>query len=163
MPGTAAEIADLLERIARDTLTQFEGITPQDLNRELTLPESNTLFALATHLVGAGEFWVLVLVGKYDIPRNRPTEFFATGRLEDLQTRYERWIEGVHAVLDTFPDERLDERAEPPAGYHTFSASRRERTTMRNALLHAVEHSALHLGHIQLTRQMLGYPPPGEK
>lgn len=160
MSGTAAQIADVLESIAQDALAQFEGITPEDFNRKLTLPESNTLFALATHLVGAGEFWVLVMVGQRAIPRDRPAEFVATGQPEDLRARYERWIREVHAVLDTFPDERLDEPAEPPAGYSI--SSRRQRATKYEALLHAVEHSALHLGHIQLTRQILGYPPPSE-
>lgn len=160
MPGTAAQIADLLERIARDAMAQFAGIAPEDFNRPLTLPESNTLFALATHLVGAGEFWVLVLAGKREIPRDRQAEFSATGQVEELLARYERWIAGVHEVLDTFPDERLDEPAEPPASYRSMST--RERLDIRDALLHAIEHSALHLGHIQLTRQFLGYPPPAK-
>ncbi len=156
MPSTASQIADLLEYLARNTLTQFEGITSDDFNRPLKLPESNTLFALATHLVSAGEFWTLVVVGKRAIPRDRPAEFHATGRVEELQVRYEHWIRDVHEVLDTFPDERLDEMAKP-------ADDRRDRDyNVREALLHAVEHSALHLGHIQLTRQFLGYAPPGE-
>lgn len=50
--------------------------------------------------------------------------------------------------------------AEPLASYR--STSTRERLDLCDALLHAVEHSALHLGHIQLTRQFLGYPPPAK-
>jgi len=34
-----------------------------------------------------------------------------------------------------------------------------EQMTARECLLHAVEHSALHLGQIQITRQLLGLPP----
>ena len=151
MSGTAAQIAELLEHIASDALKQLSDITPDDFNRPLTLPESNTLFALATHLVGSGEYWTLVAVGKREIPRDRLAEFHSTGCLEELQARYERWIQGVHEVLDTFPDERLDELATSRDGYSR---------NMHEALLHAVEHSALHLGHIQLTRQFLGYPPP---
>lgn len=162
-PGTAARIADLLERIARDAMAQFGDITDEDFNRRLSLPESNTLCALATHLVAAGEFWVLVLVGEREIPRNRPAEFSATGRARDLLPRYERWIQGVHEVLDDFPDERLSEPVEPPAGYALSTASQRERSDIRDALLHAVEHSALHLGHLQLTRQFLGYAPPANE
>jgi uncharacterized damage-inducible protein DinB len=162
-PGTAARIADLLERIARDAMAQFGDIRDEDFNRRLSLPESNTLCALATHLVAAGEFWVLVLVGKREIPRNRPAEFSATGRARDLLPRYERWIQDVHEVLDDFPDERLSESAEPPAGYALSPASQRERSDVRDALLHAVEHSALHLGHLQLTRQFLGYAPPADE
>jgi uncharacterized damage-inducible protein DinB len=153
----ASQIAVVLERIARDAMDQFRDIRTEDLNRKLTLPESNTLFALATHLVSAGEFWVLVLVGERAIPRDRPTEFSATGEVQELLARYERWIAGVHEVLDRFPDERLSARASTPAGYE--STTMRETHDIRDALLHAVEHSALHLGHIQLTRQMLDYPP----
>lgn len=163
VPGTAARIADLLERIGRDAMAQFGDITDEDFNRKLSLPESNTLCALATHLVAAGEFWVLVLVGKREIPRDRPAEFSATGHARDLLPRYERWIQGVHEVLDGFPDERLSEPATPPAGYSLSTASRRERTDIGDALLHAVEHSALHLGHLQLTRQFLGYSSPGDE
>ena len=32
-----------------------------------------------------------------------------------------------------------------------------------DALLHAVEHCALHQGHLELTRQLLGYSPAGEQ
>jgi uncharacterized damage-inducible protein DinB len=158
MSSTTTQIAQLLENIAHNTMTQLKGITQEDLSRELTLPESNTLFTLATHLVGACEFWVLVLVGQREIPRERQTEFAATGSVSELLARYQRWIQDLHEVLDTFPDERLDEPAEPPAGYRL--TSERERRDKRDALLHALEHSALHLGHIQLTRQFLGYPPP---
>lgn len=161
MPGTAAQIAAVLERIARDALTQLADITQADLNRALPLPESNSLFALATHLVGSGEFWVLVLVGQRNIPRDRPAEFQSAGQVKDLQDRYERWLQGVHEVLDTLPDERLREPARPPADYR--STSTRETGNILDALLHALEHSALHLGHIQLTRQLLGYAPPARE
>jgi hypothetical protein len=30
---------------------------------------------------------------------------------------------------------------------------------LRDSLLHALEHTALHLGHAQITRQLLGYGP----
>lgn len=158
MPGTTAQIVSLLECIARDAMEQFQDISPEDFNRQLTLPESNSLFVLATHLVGSGEFWVLVMVGQRDIPRNRSSEFVATGSAEDLLPRYEKWIWDIHEVLDTLPDERLHERAEPPVG-HTLSSTRTEWSVL-DVLLHAVEHSALHLGHLQLTRQILGYAPP---
>jgi uncharacterized damage-inducible protein DinB len=158
--GMAAQIADLLERIARDAMAQFQDIAPRDFNRKLNLPESNTLCALATHLVAAGEFWVLVLAGKREIARDRQAEFSATGLAQELLPRYERWIQGMHEVLDAFPDERLSELVLLPASYALTTPSRRQRSDIRDALLHAVEHSALHLGHLQVTRQFLGYAPP---
>ena len=152
MPNTGADIAQLLERIARDTLQALDGLSDEVLNRPLPLPETNSLFALATHLVGAGEFWTLVLAGGQEIPRDRPAEFHATGTGAALVARYERWIAALHALLDTFPEEALDRLADH-APFRVWRGDTPQ--TILTCLLHAVEHSALHLGHIQLTRQVL--------
>src|SRR5690349_14560858 len=113
MPTAGAQFAEILERIARDTLRALEDIPDEVLNQPLPLPETNSLFALATHLVGAGEFWTLVLVGGREIPRDRPAEFHATGTGAALVARYERWIADLHALLDTLPEEELDRLANP--------------------------------------------------
>ncbi len=152
MPTAGAQFAEILERIARDTLAALDGLPDEVLNRPLPLPETNSLFALATHLAGAGEFWTLVLAGGREIPRDRAAEFHATGTGAALVARYERWIAELHAALDTFPEEALDRLADPPPPYRPWQGN--EPMTIRACLLHAVEHSALHLGHIQLTRQM---------
>lgn len=158
MAGEAMYIAKMITRIAQDVLTQLDGISNEDLNKTLSLPESNTLYALATHLVGAGEFWTLVMAGGKEIPRDRPSEFQASGTTAELVTRYQRWLADLHAVIDPLPDEHMEQPVEPPASYRYVSNI--EPITVREALLHALEHSALHLGHIQLTRQVLGYAPP---
>ena len=154
MKTTASAIVEVLEQTARQAVAALEGVSEAQLNQPLDLPETNTLFALATHLVGAGEYWTLATVGKRNIPRDRPAEFRARGALPELAARYERWIVELHAVLDDLPDAALGEYIEGPM---QFSAGRGEdeRFTASDCLLHAVEHSALHLGHIQLTRQVL--------
>lgn len=45
----------------------------------MPVPDANTIYALATHTVGMGEFWVLALVGQRTITRNRAAEFRAQG------------------------------------------------------------------------------------
>lgn len=160
MSDEAAQIASVLEKTGCDVLAQLKGISYEDLNRPLTLPETNTLFALATHLVGAGEFWALVVAGGRSIPRDRAAEFHASGSLSELSTRYERWIAGVHEVLAALEPDRMEQRVDVNRYRSTPTTS--EEVSVREALLHAVEHSALHLGHIQITRQLLGYPPPVE-
>ena len=152
MPTTGVEFSTVLERIARDTLAALDGLSDELLNRPIPLPEANTLYALATHLAGAGEHWALVLAGGRDIPRDRPAEFRASGTLADLVTRYERWITDLHVVLDDLPDAALAWIVDR-APYRSWQGD--EPLTVLACLLHAVEHSALHLGHIQLTRQLL--------
>ncbi|HEY1354405.1 MAG TPA: hypothetical protein VGF67_32750 [Ktedonobacteraceae bacterium] len=67
----------------------------------------------------------------------------------------------MYEVLDTFPDERLGEPALPPVGY-ALATSVRQRSAICDALLRAVEQSAPHLGHLQVTRQFPGYAPPAQ-
>src|SRR5215469_17544276 len=110
MLDETTQIARVLDQMAHEVLTQLQDLSDEELNRPLTLPETNTLFALATHLVGAGEFWVLVVAGGRSIPRDRPAEFRASGALSDLTARYERWIAGVHEVLDALAPDQMERR-----------------------------------------------------
>ncbi len=148
-----AEIARMLEAIGRDVLSELRGLSEHDLNRSLPLPEMNTLFALATHLVGSAEMWVLQMACGRPLARDRDAEFRAAGAYADLAARYERWIAAIHDALDHLSAAALDAPAHTEPGHIPFGAV--EPVTARACLLHAIEHSALHWGHIQLTRQML--------
>ncbi len=152
-PGEGAQIATVLERIARGVIEMLADV-PQDLlNRQIPLPEANSLFALATHLLGSGEFWVLTLAGGRDVGRDRDAEFRASGTFEQLKERSDRWLAAVHEVLDGMPSEPLNRIAQPPTAYRGMVGD--EPMTVRACLLHAVEHSALHQGQIEITRQMV--------
>jgi uncharacterized damage-inducible protein DinB len=161
MSNETMQIAQVLDKIGHGVLTQLQDLSDKELNCPLTLPETNTLFALATHLVGAGEFWVLVVAGGRIIPRDRSAEFRASGALADLAVRYERWLAGMHEVLDALAPDQMEQRIDVNR-FRSSPAAAAEEVSLREALLHAVEHSALHLGQIQLTRQLLGYSPPEE-
>jgi hypothetical protein len=81
------------------------------------------------------------------------------GITAELAARYEHWLAAMHELLQTLPDERLDQLVRVPARYHPTLDD--ESMTLRDALLHAIEHGALHQGHLELTRQLLGYAPAG--
>jgi uncharacterized damage-inducible protein DinB len=145
--------ADVLERIGRGVLHELADMPEDVLNRPVPIPEGNSLFAIATHLVGAAEFWVLALAGGRQTARDRDAEFRATGTYADLEVRYSIWISDVRDVLMNLPEEAWDRTVTPPVEYTGSLGS--ESMTARACVLHAVEHSALHLGHIQLTRSMI--------
>jgi uncharacterized damage-inducible protein DinB len=159
MTGEASHFAGVLQRIARNALAQVRDISDVDLNRPLALPESNTAFVLATHLIGSAEYWVLEIACGRDVQRDRLSEFSATGTGVELAARYERWLAAMQELLPTLPNERLDRLASVATRYHPPPTE--EPMTIRDALLHAVEHCALHQGHLELTRQLLGYAPAG--
>lgn len=155
MATEASHVATMLEYIGRDVLLQLHAVPESLLNQPPDLEDANTLFALATHLVGAGEDWVLHYAGGRTISRDRPAEFHAVGTLADLQTRYDRWIADVHQVLDKLPDADMERVVEAHPTFLVWTSN--APTTVRDCLLHAVAHSALHQGHIQLTCQMLSH------
>ena len=158
MNAEGIAFADVLERIGRDVLRELDNLPDDVLNRPVPVPEGNSLFAIATHLIGAGEFWVLVLAGGRQLDRDREAEFRATGTYADLEVRYSRWISDLRQVLTNLPSEAWTTEVAPPPQFTGSLGA--DSMTVRACVLHAVEHSALHLGHIQLTRSSLLPTPP---
>lgn len=106
---------------------------------------TNSLAVLVTHTLGAERFWVAEVLGGQSLSRDRDAEFRVSG-LDAAALRADLvWTEGLlRDVLTTTPAERLE-----------ASVTVRERTvTCRWAVLHALDHTALHLGHMQLTAQL---------
>src|SRR5579859_6704700 len=111
MSGETSHFEIVLERIVRTSLDQFKDISDSDLNRPLALPESNTAFALATHLIGSAEYWVLEVAGGHAVQRDRLAEFSATGEGTALVARYERCLVAMREALDTLADAQLEQSA----------------------------------------------------
>ncbi len=158
MATEAQTIVAKIERLAREALAQLEGLPEEALNRKVPLPETNSLYALAAHLLGAGQYWTVTLVGGRDIPRNREAEFSASGTLAPLRERYEQWLAALHEDLDALPDAAMS-RLVTVSGRTRPVWMDSDQISVRESLLHALEHTALHVGHIQLTRQLLQDTP----
>lgn len=149
MSDESGWIATYIDRILTEMIGKLRVLPNDLLNQPMPVPDSNTLFAIGTHSVGMAEFWTLALVGGQFVARDRSAEFRATGRGADLAARIERFLPTMHALLDELPAARMDEIITPPSAF-SMSGSLRESVTVREALLHVIEHSATHLGHVQL-------------
>lgn len=151
LPATMANLRALVD----DIFDQLDGIPDHDLNHWLPrdgMRDVNTFYALATHTVGAGEYWILEAAGGKSVDRNRSAEFHAEGTVQQLRDRYQRWLQNTDEILATIDDATLASihaRAADPA--HGVSADSRSRAA---CILHALDHTALHLGHLQLQRQL---------
>jgi hypothetical protein len=106
---------------------------------------TNSLAVMAAHVAGGEHFWIGEVIGGLPATRNRDAEF-AIGvesaapllaRLEEVGAETRRLLPGFHA-------EQLD-RIYTVRNYD-FSG--------RWAVLHVIEHTALHLGHMQITYQL---------
>ncbi len=111
--------------------------------------EMNSLCVLVVHTMGATRYWAGDIAAGIPSNRNRSAEFEAHGLDEPaLKNRMDETLAFVQSIVDKLSLEDLE---------HTvpISANHPGRTfTIGNALVHALEHTAQHLGHAQITRQL---------
>jgi uncharacterized damage-inducible protein DinB len=146
----AHAVDTFLTKLMGQAFEQISGVPDDDLNSwrpRLAMEDINTFYALLTHTISAGEYWILHGAGGQPTDRNRPAEFRATGSRMDLIQRGDAFITDVRAFLETLTEEdlaRVFERAgDPPLHW-----------TAAECIVHAVEHTAVHVGHLQLQRQI---------
>jgi len=109
-------------------------------------PEMNSLGVLVVHLCGSERYWVGDVVRGDPSFRNREAEFQTKGidaaalkqRLADLDAYEANALETLKVRdLDTFKVSPRDGRS----------------VTVAWALLHALDHTAVHIGHIEILTQ----------
>lgn len=106
---------------------------------------TNSLAVLATHVAGAEHFWISEVIGGRPATRQRDAEFRTEAEsASELVARLEATSRDTQAVLSALATEDLDRNHE----------TRGRQVSTRWAILHVIEHTALHLGHMQLTVQL---------
>ena len=106
---------------------------------------TNSLGAIITHLAGSETYWMKEIIGGQSIHRDREAEFTAKGAgVSELQEKLNKAAQVTKAVLSSLSPSGLDEERQ----------FRDRKVTVRWGILHVIEHTAVHLGHIQLTRQL---------
>lgn len=108
--------------------------------------ELNSINVLVAHLTGAERYWIGDMALGEPSGRVRDDEFRVEGlSVENLIEKVHQLTEYAQTALDKIDINKLDEKHQTHDG-HSF--------TVGWSLLHALEHTAIHLGHIQLTRQL---------
>lgn len=107
----------------------------------------NSIAVLVTHLAGAERYWLGDVAAGEPSGRVREAEFRVHGLPKgELVARLEGASRYAHQTLEKFSVEDLGKlRTSPRSG---------EEASVAWCLLHALEHTALHEGHIQITRQI---------
>jgi hypothetical protein len=144
------ELVSYVER-AVDQMTDIVGGLGDDLaNRRPALPGANSPYAILRHCLGVMDFWGGQVVAGRAIERDRDAEFVATGSVASLAV-------AAQQAKDTF---RVDATgagpSAPPLGLHPEKRPNElELLSQGSALLHVLEEVTQHLGHMELTRDML--------
>jgi hypothetical protein len=132
---------DRLDAMHVDIKRAVEGL-PQAALDWSPAPEINSIAVLIAHTAGAERFWIVEQAGGDTVDRDRSAEFRVEGlTLPGLLALLDDSMALAYAVLERLSPDDLTRPASSRPGDAAW------------ALWHALEHSAQHSGHIQLTRQ----------
>ena len=134
------ELDRLLETIA--------DLDEEAVNWKPPAPGANSLLVLITHALGSAEEHVVGIAAGLTVVRNRDAEFVAKGAASHLASRAADVRSRITEALSSL-EGRLDEERDPP--FRRWPASR---GTVRDRLVHSVSHTAEHVGHAQVTRDL---------
>lgn len=144
-----------LTDLHQDFLNAIQGLTIEALDwTPIHQPdtEMNSINVLVTHICGSERYWIGEIACSDDFNRVRAAEFEVRGlNSVELSAKITAATQYAESALQTLsigdlPLEKSRTRDGKPV-------------TVGWALLHALEHAAIHLGHIQVTRQIMTHPP----
>ncbi|MFC1860610.1 DinB family protein [Chloroflexota bacterium] len=142
--GYLTELGILKEQIRE----AIQNLNDEAVNWRPLLKDTNSIYAILCHLVGSEEYWVRQVIGGESIDRDREAEFRASGHVSEIIDRWERIGKISKNILNNLGSPQLGESRTLTRATGVVSY------TVRWSILHIISHYAIHLGHIQLTRQL---------
>lgn len=132
------QIIDLIDDLPREGLNFFPIILPD-------LQVSNSIAVLTAHVAGAEHRWIGEMIGGLPATRDRASEFTIrvrnSGPLIDMLNSTLAETRNVFSKLDENDLNKMFEVEE-------------KMVSGRWAILHVIDHTSLHMGHMQLTYQL---------
>ena len=129
-------------------LKVLEGLDEEQLNWRPPAPNTNSLYALATHTLGNAEENILGILAGQPVQRDRDGEFVASGAsAQALQERWSALRPRLEQALTSLPPGALDR--------DDYQHPRRGTISGHEALLIVARHAAEHTGQVELTRDLL--------
>jgi uncharacterized damage-inducible protein DinB len=146
MPTFFDDLLDRFHELHADLARAINGLPAEALDW-VPGPEMNSISILVVHLVGAESYWIGAVALGEPTDRVREEEFAVKGLgTDELKRRLTAAELYARNALARFSLPDLEAIRKSPRNEKTFSVGW--------CLAHALEHTALHLGQIQLTRQL---------
>lgn len=139
-----ADYWDVLQRHHAAVERALDGLSQEALDWS-PAPEVNSIGALAAHIIGSERYWISDVVAQTSTDRDRDAEFRSAGiSAEALRARLAAAARDIRAILEHLTLDQLDEtRISPRHGIEY---------TVGWALAHVLEHTGLHVGHMEMMR-----------
>ena len=144
-----SQLRSLLDRLCETA----QGLDEAQLNRRPPIDGANSAYVVMTHTLGNARAWVLGIACGRPIERDRPAEFRASGRdASALLAEAQRLSDEIAAALSALSPSDLEQRLVPPQSL--WGEGEPQEISVREAVLHVVEHASIHLGQLQITRDL---------
>lgn len=149
MESLSHQIRSILERVS----ACLDGLSEAQLNWKPSIDGGNSLYVIATHTLGNARAFVLGIACGQSLERDRPAEFRASGRdAADLVAQGRRLSNDIEAALAGLAPSALNCRVLSPQSL--WGEGQAQEISVREAILHVVEHASIHLGQLQITRDL---------
>lgn len=147
MSNEGEHYARWVDLLTTEILKTLDGLPEEAVNWRPPMPDTNTIYAIGTHVVGSTRWWLNKAAGR-EIERDRSAEFRAEGSLASLREALQANARESRSLLTSLPASAFEAPRQVTMGGQPQQWSGRE------CVLHTIEHMATHLGHLQLTRQL---------
>jgi len=131
----------------------LRGLSDEQINEAPAVEDANSAFVIATHVLGNARAWVLGIACGQPLRRDRPAEFASRGSFEAFDSAATALCAEIEAALLDLDPSALDRRFRP--SQELWGAGEVQEVTVRSALAHVLQHASMHLGQIQLTRDLV--------
>lgn len=147
-----SELTNYLERIEdlrSQVLRLIAGLPAQALNwRPIEGKDdhiTNSLAVLSAHIAGAEHYWIAEVIGGRLATRDRDSEFVTVAANDEEVARLlEKTAQETREVFSTLNETVLN----------GVCQAKDRIVPVRWCILHVIDHTALHLGHMQITYQL---------
>jgi len=141
--STAIQTIDSLHE---EIIAILESAGPEGWNWKPDFPDNNSLYSIANHTILSQYWWIQENLNQVKIQRDRPAEFTARAEtLDELKKLFYDVEALTKQVLEPIPESDLQEQR----------SVKGRSVTIEWIVMHVIEHTALHLGHMQITKQLL--------
>jgi hypothetical protein len=147
--GYRRQILSLLERVC----ACLDGLSAAQLNWRPPIHGANSAYVIVAHTLGNARAWVLGIACGRPLERDRPAEFEASGPdAADLRAQARQLSDDIDAALAGLTPSALDRRLLPAESL--WGEGEPREISVRQTLLEVVEHASIHLGQLQITRDL---------
>ena len=134
-----------LDALHNEIFSLLEVVGADGWNWKPGIPDCNSMYAIANHTILSQYWWIQENLNRVEIPRDRPGEFVSKANdLDSLKKLYQDIQNLTKQILEQISESDLQ----------SLRSVKQREVTVEWIVFHVVEHTALHLGHVQITKQL---------